>query len=441
VKRILTIAVVFLSGCSLKPFVDDVAELTIQLRSEKPSAVDWRVFLSDRPELTQAFNPPLYACVGINVVGPGIPNSGGGEDDPEDIIAALRTETTSCTYKGAMSAFVPTSAGGSAELTVDVPIGPDRIIQVGGATPSGALGCDFNLDGPTGIFEWGRAYTGIFGPMTVAIDDHGDTTAEQPIRKMKCGGSPAASPDTIDDIVYWFYAAASQFSGTVTPNSVIAANWNNAVPAVGLAVNATGAPMYRTLGPNGQPYVEFSTTGSWFVLDGASVSALSAVSGFTLFVVASTNGSAQSHAHRFACLAGQYGTCLSSDPDERLYTSSGVSPDYRANLNFKNGGAYRILNSIEPEFQASASNWAVFEYSFSPADDVLRMFRGYFATAAATSSMSAIGAVDLGQELMIGGSETFGSTAKIAEVVFYNRFLTPQESGLVKSYLSQKYGL
>jgi hypothetical protein len=140
----------------------------------------------------------------VNIVGPGIFDAAGGQEDLDEILDDLYSGESSCTYKGVLSQFVPTSSGsGSAELTLNVPVGSSRVVQVAGASPSSGS-CNFDVDGEIDLFEWGRAITGIFGPTNISVTAHPDTTSGLPMREMKCGGGDAI--ESTEGKLLWFAA-------------------------------------------------------------------------------------------------------------------------------------------------------------------------------------------------------------------------------------------
>lgn len=438
-KRLGLIALLVLSACSLRPW-SELSRITVELRGSAPvEPLGWVRALAGAPDraLRDAFLPQHYYCVGLNVMGQGIPaGSRFGSASPplEQILAA----TTSCSYEGAFSGWQRVELGTtSVELSVNVPTGPERVVQVAGTGEVVSVDCPTVSTDPQGglqVFELGRTRTSIFGETAVTVAAHPNPTTF----RMNCAGSSGVSPDSVTNLVYWYHAAAARFPSGVSDGAVITSNWTGAFPPESFPLNVSGSPTYHsTGGPNGMPYVYFPT-GAWFILDGASNAALTAVDAFTLYVVASTtNGSG---GHRFVCLTGAIGDCLSSDPDQRLHTYSTSGPDYRAAIQFQNGWS-RSLETTETFFQASNSSWAVYEFVFSNAQAQMAIFRNELSTTASMQTSGTVVATDLSDQLVIGQNGGYPSLAKIAEVLFYSRNLNAAESAGIKQHLRQKYGI
>jgi hypothetical protein len=159
-------------------------------------------------------NAALFNCYGVNVTGPGIGNSGGGNDDPALIFPKLWDETSYCSYRGVVTQPINLGSTGSADVALQVPPGDLRLVQVVGVNDP--LVCASGvLDDPAGstggggrFFEVGRAkLVGVFGDNSVSVGMNWPTTqALQAARSMQCGsgnctvgGNPPPVPLLITD--------------------------------------------------------------------------------------------------------------------------------------------------------------------------------------------------------------------------------------------------
>lgn len=189
----LTAAVVV--GCSLEP-KSSGTKLYLTVPGEIPSLTQAILPSLDR------VNPPGtlngFACLAVNVVGPGIPDSG---PHPKPHLApifdrVLRRESY-CSYRGVMAGPVFPQSGsyGPTELSVTVPAGALRLVQiVGVAESAGCLPGQLAREpgGTTGrYYEVGRAVLdGVFGDRSVAVPNEWTTASDQSARALDCAGGP-----------------------------------------------------------------------------------------------------------------------------------------------------------------------------------------------------------------------------------------------------------
>jgi hypothetical protein len=186
-----------LSACSLSPERDGWSKLTFNFSSDPSS------YSQLSPSLVAQNNPGLYAvtaptsmsdfqCVGVNVVGYGIP-AANAHDRPEERLPKMFAGS-SCAYPGITS--TPLSSSQDASLDLIVPSGPQRIVQVVGVTdpalcamtvPIGSVDIKTN----NAVYELGRGVVDLYGDKSITIENTYKNLATQPERDARlvdCGG-------------------------------------------------------------------------------------------------------------------------------------------------------------------------------------------------------------------------------------------------------------
>lgn len=139
-----------------------------------------------------------FNCLGLNVMGEGIPSTDGSLVSSAKLTALLN-KTTYCSYPGVLSKpVVPTSA--TSTLSVELSTGKSRLIQVLGVKTNGnecGLGTDFyrNTWGTKEIYEVGRAVMDITGNHEIAIENSytGLPVAQLSTRRVTCANKTYAS--------------------------------------------------------------------------------------------------------------------------------------------------------------------------------------------------------------------------------------------------------
>jgi hypothetical protein len=414
----LALSIAVLSACSLSPFSPD-NRVSVSFSPKRGPITKWEDLLNYSP-FSSAYLAPLYACVGVNVIGPGIPNAGQGEDDPAEILEDLYNGVSSCTYKGAMSAFVPTAGlNGTIELSVNVPVGPARVVQVAGANPGGS--CDFNLDGPTEIFEWGQAITGIFGPTNVPVTAHPDATAGLPQREMKCGGD-GLDPNQFPGLIAWYSA------DTVTPCDGVTAisPW---IARTGIFPALSGAPKCFPSVVNNRPAVAVTAPSERLETNTSSVAQYD---GITFVIVAKAFGSS--------------GAFL------RLYNDAGAwefravhsgSSDYRVEVKAESAN----FEGVPLVSQIGAAEYRIYSGRWDRSSTAERVF-ARVDRASATVSQNAT-APDNGEQfiagnplrLMLGGDGASHYSSSFAEVLVYRYALSTADIDAIVGHFREKYGI
>ena len=214
---VLTAVSSALVACSLSS-VDHGARIVVRIedRSEGPGARLAPVpFASTTPPPTAVTG---FDCIGVNVTGPGIPDT---SRNPETNLGAifddLMQRRSYCTYRGLLAGPISTQSAGAQEISLLVPPGSPRLVQlIGLKERNGSNDCyrEFlNLPepspGPSGkieadAFEIGRAVVNLTGDTTVSInaDWNGLSAADQLAREVKCNDgavspSPTPAPVTV----------------------------------------------------------------------------------------------------------------------------------------------------------------------------------------------------------------------------------------------------
>ena len=205
----LCLSVVILStsfyACSLEPKknntdmtvdIGDIIKTTQSSKQESPFNVfDYDIGTRAIPTGGLA----NFLCYGVNVTGPGIPDTGNGPTEPAllpIIHQKLITRQSYCAYRGVIS---PPFFPGSLNTTVNlqVPSGPARVVQVIGSYSADQCSTNFNGGGGSGpgldIYEIGRSVLDTFNDASINIQNEwptGATAAEQAdrlARVVDCG--------------------------------------------------------------------------------------------------------------------------------------------------------------------------------------------------------------------------------------------------------------
>ncbi len=432
-KRVLGLLALFLVGCSLRPL--DQSKLSITFFAKSSSPLDWSEFLngaSSRSLLRTSF-APMYSCVAVNVVGYGIPATGPGNEDIGARLEGLY-QGGSCSYAGITRGFFSTVGTSNLEVTVGVPTGSDRIIQIGGSDviPGTTLCASSTEEGPE-AYEWGRATADIFGPLTVAISETPGSTYQDPTKKMKCGGT-GFDPSSIGDVIAWFKADMIQNCSAGTGGV-----W----PPVPLPLgpffpqrNAPGTPPTCSLngGPAGQAVVTFPGTGRAY--GSPNLSPGFSMPGLTIFYVGNWTGDATGASFlRLSYLPGSKFVSfknigLTGQEHIEVAMLTGANADYVSyGSPITTGvGEYRILafrwDTMQP-LRLYRDGGSSSDLEFSGANN--------YSTAVFNSTSA-----DL--ELTIG-SNFAQSAGGVSEVLIYKRSLSQADFDLVLSSLKSKYGI
>ncbi len=199
-----------MAACSLTALEDGpLLSIRIEDRSEGTEIAPGEKTARVAPQASGSPVPPPttisgFDCIGINVLGPGIPDSSRNpEPNLAQIFDQLLKRQSYCSYRGILAGPLSTTATVAQELSMVVPAGNTRMIQlVGLVNRNGSNDCqveftpgmnpplDANgkpLEGDA--FELGRAVVDLFQDRLVSIVPvwNGLSAAEQEVRRLDCG--------------------------------------------------------------------------------------------------------------------------------------------------------------------------------------------------------------------------------------------------------------
>ena len=265
-KQFAWIGLILLVGCSLKPedkklhhvkfyypgsskHVDvpsasspypNLKPHVIRAKQERHKGKWIRLFQPSRDPagtvnaLASTNQPPSMSdldCLGVNVVGQGIPASF-EEDFPTKKFVRWTTNGGSCSYPGVTSE--PISKGSNGKLVdLMVPAGNDRVFQVIGIQDFNNGFCDsdefFNdkekeKEGNIRAFELGRAVTDVFSSKSVSIkntyNDLSNNTQRR-VRKIFCPPCLDSNHQAQDIGTEYFSASVEKIAQSFTANGPI----------------------------------------------------------------------------------------------------------------------------------------------------------------------------------------------------------------------------
>lgn len=188
-----------LASCSLEPKKAPTLELRIDTNEVSRDSVSSQASIRVAPETVDQF-----VCLGVNVTGPGIADS--SNHDPETDLAGIFNRLVAgerCSYRGVIAGpFYPnsqTSSFGPIDVSLNIPAGPGRMIQVFGVTDPVACATTFQDDSDTDdkrFYELGRAFLpNLFSSQSVTLSTQWNSlsSSEQEARTMDCGGAACST--------------------------------------------------------------------------------------------------------------------------------------------------------------------------------------------------------------------------------------------------------
>jgi hypothetical protein len=201
-------------ACSLKG-VERGATIVVRIedRSEGPAAAQSHLGPIG-PLSTPTLPPPPavsgFDCLGVNVVGPGIPDTSMNPNPlSQTVLPDLLAGRTYCSYRGILAGPILANATTAQEVAFVVPPGSPRLIQivglierngshdcvrefVNGPQPSSSPGVKVEAD----VFEIGRQVVDLTQDTTVTVspDWNSLNPTVQLARTLKCGDGGGASP-------------------------------------------------------------------------------------------------------------------------------------------------------------------------------------------------------------------------------------------------------
>jgi hypothetical protein len=224
----LSAACAFLVACSLQP-VNRAQKVTIHIDAAGGASIG-----SERYGVTVKSTPTTvpgslsgFDCLGVNVTGPGIPDS---SQHPENVdlklvFDRLLRRESYCSYRGILAG--PLVPGVAKDIQLVVPPGP-RIIQlVGFQQVNGSNDCQSEFD-PTiprtvdangnsidgDVFETGRVVVDLFADQAVSLSSDWDplSTAQKFERFMSCEPPPSTGGTILTAPVDWGVGGVSGVS-------------------------------------------------------------------------------------------------------------------------------------------------------------------------------------------------------------------------------------
>jgi len=285
----VVIGMVALVGCSLKP-VERNGNITIRIEASKRSvskALNAATFAA--PTSVSAFS-----CIGVNVLGPGIPDSSRNpQPDLGLVFDRLMRKESYCSYRGVIKGPVSATVTTDQEITLVVPPGAPRLIQVIGIIEkNGSNDCQAEfipgvlppLDGGGNpiegdAYELGRAVVDLFQDQTVSVAmdyDSLTTDAERAVRALQCGSNSAPATIVLSPTV---------LSMPATPVTHIATGVNHVCGIFG-GTNTVYCRGANTTGPLGNSTPVNSS--AWVPTGVTGASKVAAGSGFSCALTGST---------------------------------------------------------------------------------------------------------------------------------------------------------
>jgi hypothetical protein len=204
----------------------------------------------------------------------------------------------------------------------------------------------------------------------------------------------------------------SNITGQVTQWSDLTGNGNTASPTSG-----TSTPIFTTGGPGGNPFVHFDGVSSALSLTNCMASATAGEA----FVVLRTSSVNTGTNNGFWNLSG-------ADPSAACYYPGA---DGTVTDSFGSSIVNRVGIPNQP-----LSQWHIYNVSAQTGDWGARI-NGLLQTSSTSNAPYFVSNPQIG--VSAGGAAFFGGD--IAEVIFFDRELSPAERNVVSSYLNNEYGI
>jgi hypothetical protein len=209
---VFSLFVSFLVACSLEP-LSEQARVWVRIEGDlaatapRNRSVGVVASTTPAPAVVAAFD-----CLGVNVMGPGIPDTGlNPEPNPGLLFDRLLRRESYCSYRGMLAGPLVAGASQPQEVSLTIPPGASRLIQVVGIQEiGGSNSCisEFNqavapVIDPSGrplegeAYELGRAVVDLFSDRAITLSTEWNdlSNAQRLEREMSCGGStPSPSP-------------------------------------------------------------------------------------------------------------------------------------------------------------------------------------------------------------------------------------------------------
>lgn len=415
-----------LSYCSLQPSSKDHATLYFQNEESRfASDASGSLNLTGAIGALTAPEPSQFKCIGVNVVGEGI-SSVNGPQFVSGYLEPLINGNSSCSYTGVTSPTVSISQ--NADIQLEVPTGPKRVVQVIGFADPGF--CSQYAGSPMNVtqgFELGHAVIDLFSSQAVTVANTypvGSGTTDPAVdaarqrRFVNCTGGtgPVAAfdPLTISNLAHW-YKADELTSGTVV--------W---IDKGGNTANLSQSGS-MTLGLfHGHTIVKvggFSGAARNYTSNSAYTNSSS---GITVFMMSQLIASGTGNTLEIGLSLlesgydgtnGNFYSYLFSTLNQVTISASGPGNVFSPPGSQNNFHVHRII-------LGSSSNPAGLNYSVG----------GHNGTPYSSTAPQNLSTITIGD---LSGSAEFN----VAEVLVYERLLTQAEQDQVTQYLNQKYAL
>jgi alpha-tubulin suppressor-like RCC1 family protein len=241
--------------------------------------------------VTASATPPSlvsgFDCLGVNVTGPGIPDTSLNPEPNQAILfdRLLRRESY-CSYRGMLAGPLVAGAAQPQEISLTLPPGPTRLIQVVGIQEIGgsnSCAAEFNQAiprtlNPSGrplegeVYELGRAVVDLFSDRAVTLStEWNDLTAAQRVeRHVSCStptpsSTPTAAvlqmPTALTGASAVLSVAMSNHTCIVSSGGSTFCKGNNSFGQLGNGTTASSPTFVPTTGATGASEV---TVGAWF---------------------------------------------------------------------------------------------------------------------------------------------------------------------------------
>lgn len=214
-KTLQGIAVAVLTSTLVACALDSAnrgGNVTIRIAAPNRGASVPVVMVSASPAPTSI---SAFSCIGVNVSGPGIPDTSRNPEPNLPLLfdRLLRRESY-CSYRGIIKGPISATATTDQEISLVVPPGAPRLIQVIGIIEkNGSNDCQAEFIpgvlpaiGPSGTplegdaYELGRAVVDLFQDQTISITmDYNTllTDADRAVRELKCGNGSSPTPSGV----------------------------------------------------------------------------------------------------------------------------------------------------------------------------------------------------------------------------------------------------
>lgn len=462
-KILYSLASVFLLttvSCSLKD--PEKVSVSIQFDSDPASSQSMMLlnstpatpYISPLPNFTTVTPPSSvngFDCLGVNVMGEGIPPVDMGEEMGQDFsnfqnnMADIISGTVCASYPGAVSTLTPV-ASGNQSISVNVPSGSTRIVQVIGFKST--IGCpsytdfagvmrdlnqnqnqnnNFDTYFPA-AYQVGRTVTDIFKDTTLDIQSSYTGASTQQLSN--CGNTGNTSgyyfyPPSVPGIKLWLKADAGvkNVAGDPAAGGDPVATWEDQ-SGYGNNVTQSSSPMRPTYilsdgnSPiNNNPTVVF---GGAHYID--RTPGLGSFTGLTVIGVArheaGSNGS-------YVCATS--GGFSGTDDYFQVKRSGGFYNEVYVN---RNGGVLAsVLSTVSnTNYHVESMLWDGSSLSY------------YIDGTSAGSPASFSGTLSPNSKFTVGSlGGTF--TGRVAEVIVYDNAISSNNRSYIECYLSYKYGI